>query len=730
MNDDLKGELARLLSLRHTDPHTLLGAHPTPKGVLLRAFRPDAEAITLLVPGEPARPLTRVDERGLFEIVLTGQSGVTGYRFEIRYPGERIFTVHDAYATLPTLGPLDLHLLGEERHERIAERMGAHVRVMDGVSGVAFSVWAPNAEGVSVVGDFSGWDGRLYMMRRLCDSGIWEIFVPDVAEGAQYKFEIRGSGGAVFDKSDPYACAMVPPPGTNAVVHVPHHVFSDEPWVERRQAADWLRAPISIYELHVGSFRRVPEENARPLSYRELAPALADYVADLGFTHVELMPVMEHPLAASWGYQVSGYYAPTARFGSPDDLRFLVDVLHERGIGVILDWVPAHFPKDTFSLGRFDGTALYEHIDPRQGEHPDWGTYIFNFGRPEVRNFLQGNAEHWLESFHADGLRIDAVASMLYLDYSRKPGEWVPNAYGGRENLDAIAFMKELNRRAYEKHPGVLMIAEESTSWAGVSRPVYTGGLGFGFKWNMGWMHDTLAYFATDPVYRRYHHDKLTFGLLYAYSENFVLPLSHDEVVHGKGSLLSKMPGDDWQARANLRALYGHMWAHPGKKLLFMGGELGQRSEWNFDQSLDWHLLSDERHRGISTLVRDLNRIYRSEPALYEADAEPAGFRWIDASNHDDNVIAFQRLAPDKGRTLVCVCNFSPVVRGGYRIGVPTGGRYREILNTDASVYGGSNVGNMGAVVAEQPGWHGLPFALTLTLPPLGVVWLVPEGQA
>jgi 1,4-alpha-glucan branching enzyme len=490
-----------------------------------------------------------------------------------------------------------------------------------------------------------------------------------------------------------------------------------------RAGRDPLRSPLAIYEVHLGSWRRVPEDSNRPLSYRELADQLADYVSDLGFTHVELLPITEHPFTGSWGYQTTGYYAPTARYGTPDDFRYLVDHLHQRGIGVILDWVPAHFPTDQFALGRFDGTALYEHEDPRQGYHPDWSTYIFNFGRDEVRSFLLGSAHYWLEEFHADGLRVDAVSSMLYLDYGRKADEWIPNIYGGNENLEAISFLKELNQQGYARHPGVLMVAEESTAWPGVSRPVYVGGLGFGFKWDMGWMHDTLHYFTKDPVHRRFHHRDLTFGFLYAWFENFILPLSHDEVVHTKRALLDKMPGDRWQKFANLRALFGYMWARSGKKVLFMGGEFGQWREWNHDESLDWHLLGENDHRGVQNLIRDLNHIYRGEPALWEADHEPAGIQWIDPNNADDNVIAFIRNAPTSGRKLVCVCNLSPVVRTGYRVGVPALGVYREILNTDSTFYGGSNQGNGGGVMAEQIPWHGLPHSLVLTLPPLATLW-------
>jgi 1,4-alpha-glucan branching enzyme len=615
-------------------------------------------------------------------------------------------------------------LLAEQKHERAYEKLGAHLHEMEGVGGVAFAVWAPNAAGVSVVGDFNGWDGRLNMMRMLGASGIWEIFVPELAPGTRYKYEIHTRDGALMLKTDPYATWMEVPPGTASVVYNVSQSFTDAGWVSERAKRDQLHSPMSIYEVHLGSWRRVPAEGNRSLTYREMAHQLGDYVADLGFTHVELMPVMEHPFAGSWGYQVTGYFAPTARFGTPDDFRYLVDSLHQRGIGVILDWVPAHFPTDAFSLGRFDGTALYEHLDPRMGFHPEWNTYIFNFGRDEVRAFLMASAHNWLAEYHADGIRVDAVSSMLYLDYGRRAGEWIPNRHGGRENLDAISFLQELNKQTYLQHPGTLMIAEESTAWPGVSRPVYVGGLGFGFKWDMGWMHDTLNYFSLDPIHRRFHHRDLTFGLMYAWSENFVLPLSHDEVVYGKRSLLDKMPGDRWRKFANLRALYAYMWARSGKKLLFMGGEFGQWREWNHDGSLDWDLLAEPDHCGLQSLIRDLNRIYRAEPALWEADTEAGGFQWIDANNADENVIAFMRIAPSSGRRIVCLCNFSPVVRESYRIGVPAGGNYRELLNSDSAIYGGSNVGNAGGGMAENSPSHGMPFSLTLRLPPLGVIWL------
>jgi 1,4-alpha-glucan branching enzyme len=719
-----KDDLTRLLALRHHDPHSILGAHVTARGVIVRAFRPGAESVNLIADGEPPRPMRARPEPGLFEVVVEKKREAFPYRLEVHFPGGGVITTRSAYSFPPTLGELDLYLLAEQKHEHAHEKLGAHVREVQGVIGVAFAVWAPNAAGVSVVGDFNGWDGRLNMMRMLDGSGIWEIFVPDLMSGTRYKYEIRTRDGAQMLKTDPFATWMEVPPGTASVVYKITQPFSDAAWMKERAARDQLRSPVSIYEVHLGSWRRVPGEDNRSLTYREMASQLGDYVADLGFTHVELMPVMEHPFAGSWGYEVAGYFAPTARFGTPDDFRYLINALHQRGIGVILDWVPAHFPTDAFSLGRFDGTALYEHLDPRKGFQPEWNTYVFNFARDEVRTFLLASAHNWLSEYHADGIRVDAVSSMLYLDYGRRAGEWIPNQHGGRENLDAISFLQELNKQAYRQHPGVLMIAEESTAWPGVSRPVYVGGLGFGFKWDMGWMHDTLNYFSLDPIHRRYNHRDLTFGLMYAWSENFVQPLSHDEVVYGKRSLLDKMPGDRWRKFANLRALFAYMWARSGKKLLFMGGEFGQRREWNHDASLDWHLLAEADHRGVQSLVRDLNRLYRGEPALWEADIEPKGFQWIDANNGDENIIAFMRIAPSSGRRIVCLGNFSPIVRESYRIGVPAGGLYREILNSDSAIYGGSNVGNAGAVMAENSPSHGFPFSLTLRLPPLGVIWL------
>ena len=639
--------------------------------------------------------------------------------------------VQASHSFSPTVGELDLHLFGEGRHELIYEKLGAHLITHEGEKGVSFAVWAPGAEKVSVVGNFNAWNGSRHAMHRLGDSGVWETFIPKLGSGELYKYEIKAPGLPLFLKADPYAFYAEVPPDTSSIVYESKYRFRDSRWLKKRAGREHFRQPLSIYEVHLGSWRRKVEEENRPFSYREMSVALADYVLDTGFTHVEFLPLKEHPYGPSWGYQVSNYFAPSARYGTPDDFRNLVDYLHQRGIGVIMDWVPAHFPKDAFALARFDGTALYEHLDPRKGEHPDWGTYIFNYGRNEVRNFLVANALYWFREFHLDGLRVDAVASMLYLDYSRKEGQWVPNEFGGRENLEAISLLKELNEVVHRECPGVMMIAEESTAWPQVSHPVYAGGLGFDFKWNMGWMHDTLKYFQTDPLFRGGNHNALTFGLLYAWSENFILPLSHDEVVHMKGSLLNKMPGDVTQKFANLRALYAYMWAHPGKKLLFMGGEFGQWREWNETESLDWHLREDPAHQGIQSLIGDLNRIYQENNSLWEADGEPAGFQWIDANNASENIVSFIRRSPATGRELICVGNLAPVLREGHRLGLPRKGTYRLILNTDAKVYGGGGVKLPTSIKAEEDPIHGQAYSAIITLPPLATLWFeAPTKQA
>jgi 1,4-alpha-glucan branching enzyme len=721
-------EIERLVAGEHADPHRVLGVHPADRGIVVRAFRPAATSVRVLPQrGEPIE-LELTHRAGVFEATLPRRRTLRHYRLEVGYPGAEPVVVRDAYSFAPSLGELDLHLIGEGRHEQLWDALGAHPRTLDGAAGTAFAVWAPGARAVSVVGDFNVWNERVHPMRSLGAAGVWELFLPDAVEGQAYKFAIRGADGVVRLKADPCALRAELPPKTGSVIFEPRHEWADQAWLESRRAVEPHAAPISIYEVHLGSWRLNPLEGNRSLTYTEQADELADYALELGFTHVELLPVMEHPFTGSWGYQVTGYYAPTSRYGTPDEFRDFVDRLHARGLGVILDWVPAHFPRDEFALVRFDGTALYEHEDPRRGAHPDWGTLVFNYGRTEVRNFLVANALFWLQQYHADGVRVDAVASMLYLDYSRKAGEWIPNAFGGREDLDAIAFLEQLNEVVHGREPGVIVAAEESTAWPGVSRPTYLGGLGFSFKWNMGWMHDTLTYFRHDPAHRSYHHGELTFSLMYAFSENFILPLSHDEVVHGKGSLLDKMPGDRWQQLANLRGLYGYMWAHPGKKLLFMGGELAQEREWSHERSLDWHLLERPEHRGVQTLVGDLNRLYRAEPALWEIDGEPAGFTWLELNDAPANVIAFARFSVGGERTIVCVCNFSPVPRLGYRVGLPRPGRWREVLNTDAERYGGSGVGNAGAIEAEELGWHGQQWSAELQVPPLGVIWLAPEA--
>ncbi len=721
---------------QHANPHAVLGAHPKRSGVTIRALRPGATAVTALLDDAAAAgaddegrlELKRVHPVGIFQGTVKGAALPLNYRIEAQYGEGQTHTQADPYVFLPTLGELDLHLIAEGRHERVYELLGAHPRVHQDVAGTAFAVWAPAARSVSVVGDFNFWNGQAHPMRSLGSSGVWELFIPELGEGSRYKFQILTPGGELRMKADPYAQETELPPQTASVITRSRHSWSarEQEWREHRAHGNALSEPVSIYEVHLGSWRRSSGE--APSTYVELADELSAYALDMGFTHVELLPVMAHPFAGSWGYQVTGYYAPTPRYGSPDDFRMFVQRLHEHGLGVILDWVPAHFPRDDWALARFDGTALYEHADPRRGAHPDWGTLVFNFGRHEVRNFLSANALYWLREFHVDGLRVDAVASMLYLDYSRKAGEWVPNQFGGREDLEAVSFLKELNELIYAHEPGVISAAEESTAWPGVSRPTYLGGLGFGFKWNMGWMHDTLRYMEQDPVYRRYHHNELTFSLVYAFTENFILPLSHDEVVHGKGSLYQKMVGDHWQKLANLRTLYGYMWAHPGKKLLFMGGELAQKHEWDATASLPWELLESPEHAGVQTLVRDLNRVYRERPALWELDFEPDGFFWLEPNDADSNIVAFARRAREGRDVLVFIGNFSPVPRSAYRVGLPGPGLWREALNTDSRFYGGSDQGNLGDIVAEAVPWHGQQYSAELTIPPLAALWLVPAS--
>ncbi|HUE89128.1 MAG TPA: 1,4-alpha-glucan branching protein GlgB [Vicinamibacterales bacterium] len=714
----------------HGDPFAVLGPHDATldgrTGVIIRAFRPYAAELTIhTVRDGGVTPMTRLHPDGFFEGFLPDAAREElDYRLRATWGDGSASEFDDPYRYGPVLTGFDQHLFAEGTHVRAYDRLGART-INHGTQGVHFAVWAPTARRVSVVGDFNGWDGRVHPMRSLV-AGLWEIFLPGLGVGGRYKFEVVPPNGPPMLKADPYARYFETPPQTASIVYSGAHQWSDQEWLADRRARGMRhREPLSIYEVHLGSWRR--HHDGRPLSYRELAETLVPYVRDMGFTHIELLPVMEHPFGGSWGYQVIGFFAPTSRFGEPDDFKYLVDACHRAGIGVILDWVPGHFPKDLHGLARFDGTAVYEHADPRQGEHQDWGTLIFNYGRREVRSFLLSNALYWVEEFHVDGLRVDAVASMLYLDYSRKAGEWVANEFGGRENLEAIGFLHELNRRLGAEHPDVPVIAEESTAWPGVSRPVHLGGLGFTYKWNMGWMHDMLDYCKQDPVYRRYHHHKITFSMLYAFTENFILPFSHDEVVHGKGSMINKMPGDVWQKHANLRALYGYMFTHPGKKHLFMGCEIGQWREWNHDGQLDWEALGDPHHEGMQRWVRDLNAVYRAERALWEVDFEPKGFRWIDPNDHDNSVISFVRSAGERSDHAVAVVNFTPIPREGYRIGVPGAGAYRELLNSDAGIYGGSNMGNGGRVENAGNPSHGFEYSICLTLPPLGFLLLKPE---
>jgi 1,4-alpha-glucan branching enzyme len=702
--------LDQLISGAHHDPHSVLGAHPRGGSTLIRTLRRNANKVDLIVDGH-ATPMERVHDAGVFEATVLGE--VLDYRLDVDG-----VVVDDPYRHLPTLGEIDLHLIGEGRHEKLWNVLGAHVH--DG--GVTFAVWAPNARGVRLISDFSGWgshDG--WPMRSLGSNGVWELFVPGPGVYSKYKYRILGADGQWREKADPVAQASEVSPATASIVYQSNYRWNDDAWIQGRSRKQPHEQPMSVYEVHLGSWRR-------GLSYPELADQLTAYVADMGFTHVEFLPVMEHPFGGSWGYQVTGYYAPTGRYGSPDDFRYLVDRLHQAGIGVILDWVPAHFPKDDWALARFDGTALYEHGDPARGEHPDWGTYVFDFGRSEVRNFLVANALYWCEEFHVDGLRVDAVASMLYLDYSRQAGQWRPNQYGGRENLEAIAFLQEATATVYKLFPGVTMVAEESTAFPGVTTRTSDGGLGFGFKWNMGWMHDTLQYVSKDPIYRQWHHNQLTFSLAYAWSENFMLPISHDEVVHGKGSLASKMPGDTWKRLATVRALLAYMWAHPGKQLLFMGSELADDQEWSEERGLNWGLLDDPARAGVQATVRDLNAAYRNTPALWQRDTTPSGFQWLDADDSARNLVAFVRYG--NSEPLVCVANFAANPHDGYRLGLPSPGVWREVINTDAGAYGGSNVGNLGSVTAEDVPAQGMPASAVIRVPPLAAVWFRPGAAA
>ncbi len=714
-------DLMLLAAGTHGDPHTVLGAHPHPDGTEISVLRPHAESVTVRI-GTADHALKSLGH-GIFAAVVPYPE-VMDYRIVTTYPGGRTILSADGYRFLPTVGELDLHLIGEGRHERLWDVLGAHPRrytTLDGeVDGTSFAVWAPNARGVTVIGDFDGWSGHTAPMRALGSSGVWEVFVPGVGPGMKYKFRVHGADGRTVDHADPMAFATELPPATASVVTESHYVWDDKAWLDTRASTDPNQAPMSVYEVHLGSWRP-------GLGYRELADQLADYVQAAGYTHIELLPIAEHPFGGSWGYQVTSYYAPTARFGTPDDFRAFVDRLHRAGIGVLLDWVPAHFPRDEWALARFDGTPLYEHADPRRGEQLDWGTYVFDFGRHEVRNFLVANARYWIEEFHIDGLRVDAVASMLYLDYSRPEGGWEPNVYGGRENLEAVDFLQDLNNTVHRHHPGVVTIAEESTSWPGVTRGTDVGGLGFTMKWNMGWMHDTLDFLQRDPIHRSWHHNEITFSLMYAWSENFVLPISHDEVVHGKGTLWTRMPGDDFAKAAGVRALLAYMWGHPGKQVLFMGQDFGQFREWSHDRGLDWAELENPLHQGITAAVRDLNTVYRARPALWSQDITPGGYSWIEANDQANNVLAFLRYGSD-GSVVACVYNFSGSVHGEYRVGLPFAGQWTEILNTDAAEYGGSGIGNLGAVKATDEGWHGRPASATIALAPNSAVWLAPDS--
>ncbi len=727
-------ELESLVHVQHRSPHTLLGMHPLGdgSGVVARAFLPHAAQVEIVPVHEKKKPrlkLERIHEAGVFEGVTRESQSVYAYDLVVTdHQGNRT-QARDPFSFLPTLGETDLYLFGQGNEHRIYEKLGAHLRQIDGVWGTSFAVWAPNAQRVSVVGEFNQWDGRRHPMRLLGASGVWEIFIPGVGEGTLYKYEIKNIYGTDVLKTDPYGAFFeLAPKNASIVWNTSKFKWSDEAWMKQRRAQDPLRSPMSIYEVHLGSWQK--KNWYESLNYRELAAPLVEYVRRMGFTHVEFLPVSEHAYYPSWGYQVTGFYSPTSRFGTPDDFQFLVNALHEAGIGVLIDWVPAHFPRDEWALAHFDGTALYEHEDPRKGAHQDWGTLIFNYGRHEVKNFLTANALFWCDRYHIDGLRVDAVASMLYLDYSRKHGEWVPNQYGGNENIEAIEFLRHFNHVVHTEHPGVVTIAEESTAWAQVTRPPYIGGLGFSFKWNMGWMHDTLRYFSRDSIFRKFHQNDLTFAMLYHYHENFILPLSHDEIVHGKGSLIGKMPGDDWQKFANLRALLAYQWLFPGKQLLMMGGELGQRAEWNENRELDWWLLdAGPFHRGLQRFVEDLNRLYREEPALWEADYDTRGFYWVDCTDADNSVLSFVRQNQDCSRRVAVVMNLTPVPRYNYRIGLPNAGFWKEVLNTDADLYGGGNVGNFGGVQAQQDyAWHNQPHSAELNLPPLGVVAIRAES--
>ena len=722
-----RGDIDRLVSSKYHDPHFILGGHPAEVGgTVIRCFHPEATGADLLM-DDGRIPMKTVHSNGLFAVKID-RPWSFDYRLRFYFSSGKIWERDDPYRFLPSLGEMDLHLIGEGRHLELYRVMGAHPRTLQGVRGTSFAVWAPNASGVSLIGDFNQWDGRIYPMRVLGNGGIWEIFIPDLEAGELYKYEVKTKKGDLRIKTDPFAFFMeLRPDNASVVWDLNNYQWNDSEWIGKRNK-DHGRGPMNIYEVHLGSWMRVPEEENRWLTYSEIAPKLVRHIKEYGFTHLELLPIMEHPLDESWGYQVTGYFAPTSRYGTPDEFKSLVDICHQNGIGVILDWTPAHFPKDDYALRLFDGTGLYEYVDSHLKEHPDWGTLIFNFGRNEVRNFLIASALLWLDIYHIDAIRTDAVASMLYLDYGRKEGEWVPNRYGGRENLDAVSLIRHINEDVYARFPGCFTIAEESTAWPGVSHPTYLGGLGFGFKWNMGWMNDTLSYFSKDPIHRKWHHNELTFSLLYAYHENFVLPLSHDEVVHEKGSLLSKMPGDRRQKFANLRSLISYMYTHPGKKLLFMGTELAPDNEWNLHSSLDWHLLNDPDRQAFSRFLMDLGGLYLREESLWQGDYDPMGFSWIDCKDSDHSVLSFLRRAKNGGY-LICIFNFTPVPCFDYRIGVPEDIIYPEIFNTDRAAYGGRNLINGEEIKAEPVPWHTLQFSISITIPPLSCLILKPETE-
>ena len=743
-SDIVPAELRALIGGDHSHPHDLLGAHPCivdgTEGVLVRTYRPGAVRVECVINGvssnthecwsEQLAPtavaMKSLGDTGVFTVFLPRMQLPLAYRVRFHFANGSTWEREDPYRFLPTLGDTDLHLFNEGTHRRLWQHLGAHPRRIDGVNGTSFAVWAPNARRVSVIGDFCEWDGRLFPMRQMGSSGVFELFIPGVGPGLLYKYEIKTQDGDLRLKADPFAFAAEGPPGTASRVVASTYPWDDAPWMSARATYDPTRAPMAIYEVHLGSWRRVPEEGGRPLGYREIAPKLVDHVKRFGFTHIELLPVAEHPYGRSWGYQITGYYAPTASYGTPDDFRYLVDLFHRNGIGVILDWVPAHFPKDDHALRLFDGSACFEHDDPHRGEHPDWGTLIFNYGRKEVRNFLIANALYWLDEFHIDGLRVDAVASMLYRDYSRKDGEWTPNRYGGREDLDAVDFLRAMNEAVRTEYPGRFTIAEESTAWSGVTRPAHEGGLGFTFKWNMGWMHDTLGYFAKDPVHRRHHHNELTFAMLYEHTERFIMPLSHDEVVHGKGSLIGKMPGDEWQKFANLRLLLSYQFTRPGKKLLFMGTELAPWGEWNHEVSLDWHLADEPYRAGLARYLEALGRLYRENRCLWQCDPDPGGFSWIDCNDRDNSVVSYVRRFGDE--FIITVLNLTPVPRYDYRIGAPIAGSYRELLSSDQAIFSGSGFETLQASRTERIPCHGYECSLSLHLPPLAALILTPAS--